>query len=204
MNEPIYRQRISEYIRANANPVDKFGHQPRLYRLACELAESHPFDDDVVFAAAWMHDLGVFIGHRPEDLKALEAWDMLAYAEKVVPGLLEQFGFPSAKIPAVMSTIRTHQATSKPESFEAVLIHDADILEQLGAIGACRNIAKVGRDTRFRLFSDAINYLKKKVVELPGLLILDSAQRTAIARRIALEEFIQAFEAEADTDFQDS
>jgi uncharacterized protein len=29
------------------------------------------YDDDIPFAAAWMHDLGVFIGHRPKDLAQL-------------------------------------------------------------------------------------------------------------------------------------
>jgi len=60
-----------EYIRAQAKPPDKFSHQPRLYQLAKRLAEGRAFDDDVLYAAAWMHDLGVFIGHRPEDPTAL-------------------------------------------------------------------------------------------------------------------------------------
>ena len=50
--------------RAQANPPDKFSHQPRLHQLARQLAESQPFDDDVLYAAAWLHDLGVFIGHH--------------------------------------------------------------------------------------------------------------------------------------------
>jgi uncharacterized protein len=196
MNQPVYRQRIIDYIRVNARPADKFGHQPRLYRLACELADGRPFDDDVVFAAAWMHDLGVFIGHRPEEPQALAVWDMLAYAERTVPGLLDQFGFPAQKIATVMAAILTHQPSKKPVFFEAVLIHDADILEQLGAIGICRTVAKVGRDTRFPLFCDAIKSLQRNVNELPSLLILESARRIAVSKRLALEEFILAFEAE--------
>ena len=67
----MFREAIAEYIRSHAKPPDKFSHQPRLYRLARELAQDQPFDDDVVYAAAWLHDLGVFIGHRPEDPTAL-------------------------------------------------------------------------------------------------------------------------------------
>jgi hypothetical protein len=58
MSEPSYRQAIADYIRAHAEPADKFSHQPRLYH---QLAENQPFDDDVLHAAAWMHDVGVFI-----------------------------------------------------------------------------------------------------------------------------------------------
>jgi len=71
MSESNYRQAIAGYIRANAKPPDKFSHQPRLYHLAKRLAEAQPFDDDVLYAAARMHDLGVFIGHRPEEPAAL-------------------------------------------------------------------------------------------------------------------------------------
>ena len=95
MNANGYRQAIADYVRANARPPDKFSHQPRLYQLSRQLAEGRSFDDDVLYAAAWMHDLGVFIGHRPEDPAALAAWDMLVYASQKVPPLLQQFGFPA-------------------------------------------------------------------------------------------------------------
>src|SRR5215831_21135219 len=85
MNEPAYREAIAHYIKENAKPPDKFSHQPRLYRLARQLAEGKAYDDDVVYAAAWMHDLGVFVGHRPEDPAALASWDNVAYALQQAP-----------------------------------------------------------------------------------------------------------------------
>src|SRR5437763_7874280 len=108
MSSAGYRKALADYIREQANPPDKLSHQPRLYRLAAELAEGQPFDDDVLYAAAWLHDLGVFIGHRPEDLSALAKWDNVAYAIKEAPAILERFGFPERKIAAVIETIRTH------------------------------------------------------------------------------------------------
>src|SRR5579862_2570884 len=94
MSPPGYRQAIADYIRANAKPPDKFSHQPRLYRLASEIIASEVYDDDVLYAAAWMHDLGVFIGHRPEDPVALAQWDCVAYCLAQTPELLQSFGFP--------------------------------------------------------------------------------------------------------------
>jgi uncharacterized protein len=197
MNQPAYRAAIAEYIRKEAKPPDKFSHQPRLYALACSLAEGKSFDDEVVYAAAWMHDLGVFVGHRPEDLAALASWDNVAYAMKETPRLLRQFGFPEAKIPAVVDAIRTHQPHANPTSFEATLLRDADILEQLGAVGILRTVSKVGRDTRFVQFEDALRLLRRNAAQLPGQLKLESARRIGQDRLKTLQDFLTA--ADSDT-----
>ena len=198
MNQPGYRAALIDYIRAEAQPPDKFSHQPRLYGLAKRLAEGQPYDDDVLFAAAWLHDLGVFIGHRPEDLAALAAWDHIAYANRQVPDVLRQLGFPEGKIPAVMEVIRTHLPSSTPTSFEGTLLRDADILEQLGAVAILRNVSKVGRDTRFVRYTDALRVLRRNVEQLPTQLQLASARRLAEPRVETLKAFLNAAEAEAD------
>jgi uncharacterized protein len=197
MSEPDFRQAIADYIRANAKPPDKFSHQPRLYQLSKRLAEDQPFDDDVLYAAAWMHDLGVFIGHRPEEPAALAVWDNLTYAVKQAPKLLRRFGLPAAKIPAVIEVIRTHLPSTKPTSFEGTLLRDADILEQLGAIGILRLVSKVGRDTRFVRFADALRVLQRNAEQLPAQLQLASARRCAAPRVKILKAFLRAAEAEA-------
>ena len=177
--------------------MDKFSHQPRLYRLAVLLAEGQPFDDDVVHAAAWLHDLGVFVGHRPDDLQALATWDHVAYVTREAPGLLQRFGFPNSKVPAVLEAIRTHMPHCEPTTFEGVLLRDADILEQLGAVSVLRTVSKVGRDTRFILFSDALRILRQNLEKLPGMLRLESAHQMAKPRIQTLKIFLQAAESEA-------
>jgi uncharacterized protein len=197
MNRPHYREAIAEYIRANAKPPDKFSHQPRLYRLAKSLAQGRAHDDDVLYAAAWMHDVGVFYGHRPEEPAALAAWDHVAYAMREAPGLLRQFGFPEEKIPAAMEAIRTHLPTREPTTFEGTLLRDADLLEQLGAIGVLRTVCKVGRDTRFVRLGEPLAALRRSAEELPGKLQLESARRLAKARLEVLQAFLHAAQAEA-------
>ena len=187
-----------DYIRAQARPPDKFSHQPRLYRLAARLAEGRDFDDDVLFAAAWLHDLGVFVGHRPEDPARLAAWDHVAYALKEAPSLLRKFGFPAEKIPAVLEVIRTHLPSTTPTTLEGVLMRDADILEQLGAIGILRTVSKIGRDTRFVRFADALRVLGRNADDLPAKLQLESARRLAGPRLKVLRQFLEAASAEAD------
>jgi uncharacterized protein len=198
MNQPRYREAIVGYIRAQARPPDKFTHQPRLYHLAKRLAEGQPYDDEVLYAAAWLHDLGVFYGHRPEDPAALAVWDHVAYAVKEVPALLRQFGFPEEKIAGAVEAIRTHLPSGQPTNFEGTLLRDADLLEQLGAIGILRTVSKVGRDTRFVRLADPLGTLRRNVEQLPAKLQLESARRLAQPRVEILRAFLEAAQAEAD------
>jgi uncharacterized protein len=198
MNGPHYRAAIAGYIRAQAKPPDKFSHQPRLYQLAKSLAEDRPYDDDVLYAATWMHDLGVFHGHRPEDPAELAGWDHVAYAMREAPALLRQFGFPEVKIPEAMEAIRTHLPSRQPTTLEGTLLRDADLLEQLGAIGILRTVSKVGRDTRFVRLGDPLATLQRSLEDLPGKLQLDSARRRAEPRLKILRYFLEAAKAEAD------
>ena len=196
MNSEIYRPALIEYIRAQARPVDKFSHQPRLYALTRAVGAGQSYDDDVVFAAVWLHDLGVFVGHRPEDPAALAAWDCVAYAMQMTPGVLGKFGFPAGKIPVVVEVIRTHQPQEKPATMEGVIVRDADILEQLGATGILRTVCKIGRDTRFQTFPDALRVLQKNADTLPDQLTLPTARQLAIPRLAALRNFLAAAQAE--------
>ncbi len=195
-NPPNYRVALREYIRAQAMPPDKFSHQDRLYALAVELAGAQPFDDDIVYAAAWLHDLGVFIGHRPEAPEALARWDHVAYVTAKAPELLREFGFPEAKIAAMLDAIRTHMPKDAPTTFEGVLLRDADLLEQLGAVAILRTVSKVGRDTRFIRFSDALRVLRLNLEQLPALFRLESARQLAQPRLAVLREFLAAAERE--------
>jgi uncharacterized protein len=192
-----FRNAIQEFIHKEAKPIEKYGHQPRLYALTRQIAWDLKYDDDVVFAAAWLHDLGVFIGHRPEDPVELAKWDHVGYACEQAPRILEEAQFPAEKIPAVLAAIREHQPQDNPTSIEATILRDADILEQLGAIGALRTIAKVGRDTRYRTFTDAINTLKKNMQTLPEKIRLENTQRLAEPKIAALKELLQAVESES-------
>lgn len=200
--EKTFREAIVSYIGTEARPREKFSHQPRLYALARQVGAGGVYDDDVVFAAAWLHDLGVFVGHRPEDPAELARWDNTAYAMRRAPELLKTFGFPEAKIPAVVEAIRTHQPAFEPTAIEGLILRDADILEQLGAAGVLRTVCKVGRDTRFPTFDEALNSLRKSLSTLPAQLRLAAAQRLAEPRIAALKSFLEAAEAESATPAQ--
>ncbi|HEY2468014.1 MAG TPA: HD domain-containing protein [Terracidiphilus sp.] len=192
-----WREAVIEYIRAEAKPKDKFGHQPRLYALATKIGRGMEFDDDVLFASAWMHDLGVFLGHRPEDPGQLSGWDHVPYTIGRSRELLEGWGFPAEKLDGVAEAIRNHQAKDDPKTVEATLLRDADILEQLGAIGILRAVVKVGRDTRYPTFSSVLPVLNKAVNHLANQTRLAPSKIMAESRAEMLRSFLAAVHEEA-------
>ena len=192
-----FRSSLAEYVRSQALPVDKLGHQPRLYALTRLVGNGLSYDDDVVYAAVWLHDLGVFIGHRPEDPVELSGWDNVSYAMKKAPEALLQAGFPTTKVAQVVEAIRTHQPHLQPAALEGTILRDADILEQLGAIGVMRVVAKIGRDTRYPTFTAAATTLRKALAELPDKLHLDTARTLARPRIAFLEAFLEELDKEA-------
>ena len=132
------------------------------------------------------------------DPAALAAWDNTAYAMNSSPAILERFGFPVAKIPAVVEAIRTHQPSSEPTRLEGTILRDADILEQLGAVGILRMVCKVGRDTRYRTFHDVLQVLERQARELPGQIRLPTTRRLSEPRLKVLQAFLAAARLEAD------
>jgi uncharacterized protein len=80
---------------------------------------------------------------------------------------------------------------------EAILLRDADILEQLGSVGALRAFVKVGRDTRYDTYSSVLPVLRRAVDELPEKLRLESARHLAAPRIALLRSLLAALEDEA-------
>jgi uncharacterized protein len=201
MGQERWREAVVEYIRGEAQPVDKFGHQPRLYGLAVEIAGDPEVagacDEEVLFAAAWMHDLGVFVGHRPADPAELAGWDHVPYTIARSRELLAGWGFPVGKLEAVADVIRTHQPQDEPRTLESVVLRDADMLEQLGAVGALRAFTKVGRDTRYHRWTEVVPVLERALERLPGLLRLERSRRLAEGRVECLRGILEGLRQEA-------
>jgi uncharacterized protein len=192
-----WRKSVMEYIRAEAQPVDKFGHQPRLYALAAQVGNGLQYDDDILFAAAWMHDLGVFSGHRPQDLEHLAPWDHVPYTISRSRELLAGWGFPVEKLDGVAEAIRHHQPKDEPTTVEGTILRDADILEQLGAIGVLRAVVKIGRDTRYPTFTSILPVLENSAYRLADQLRLTATKNLAQSRVEMLRSFLIALNDEA-------
>jgi uncharacterized protein len=166
-------------------------HSERNYRIALELAHGDGLriDTDVLFAAAFLHDMAAFMACQNTKLEHGEC------AAQQSGAILAAAGFPMAKLPAVQAAERGHMYYSDPGiQPEAIVLHDADSLDFLGEIGAARMLSLVGADAE--TFARAVKTLRTFVHDIPPRLITNTAQKMGARRAAALEQFLDALDAE--------
>jgi HD superfamily phosphodiesterase len=169
------------------NPAWGYSHCMRDYALARELAAADhaTLDDDVLFAAAYLHDMAAF---PPWEKEKLDHSDVAA---GIVDAVLKGTGFPMTKIDAVRAAIRTHMYYRDPAGPEALYLHDADALDWLGAIGAARIMALVDPNGGEPDGPKAAKMLEDNLQRVPPR-VLSPAGRAQVAPRTAeLEEFLK-------------
>ena len=102
-----------------------FEHASRVYHLARRVGEGMSFDDDVLHAACYLHNI------VSPSSRGAEAAEM---AERI----LRETGFPVDRIVLVRDAIATQVSDAAAQSVEAKLLHDANLLDTLGAVGVLR------------------------------------------------------------------
>lgn len=121
------RNMIHQYVKdfTSDRIASGYNHCYRVYHLARELDSN--YDDDILFASCFLHD--ICAGSIPDRFL-----DSASKAEQ----LLHEVGFPPEKINAVSECIKTHYPGGNPQLKEAKMLHDANLLDNLGAIGVIR------------------------------------------------------------------
>ncbi len=173
------------------HPAWGWQHSERNYRIALELAQGDGLhvDTDVLFAAAFLHDMSAFM--PCEDTK-LEHGECAASQSGAI---LKAAGFPMEKLPAVQAAERGHMYYSNPGTQpEAIVLHDADSLDFLGDIGAARMLSLTGENAES--FARAVKALRSFVHDIPPRLITKTAQTMGAQRAAELERFLDALQAE--------
>jgi len=176
------------------NPAWGYSHSQRDYALAREMAAADHvvLDDDVLYAASYLHDLAAF---KPWEDEKLDHADVAA---GLVEGILKDTGFPMTKIDAVRGAIRTHMYDRDPAGAEAVYLHDADALDWLGAIGVARIIALVDANGGKPTGPEIIPMLEHNLADVPAR-VMSAAGRARVAqRRAELETFLRDLKRETD------
>jgi uncharacterized protein len=176
------------------NPAWGYSHSLRDYALARELAAADHviLDDDVLFAAAYLHDMAAFPPWANDRLDHSDVG-----ADKV-DAILKGTGFPMVKIDAVRGAIRTHMFYRDPVGLEALYLHDADALDWLGAIGVARIMALVDPNGGDPDGPKAVKMLEDNLAKVPPR-VLSPAGRARLPQRTAeLEEFLKDLKRESD------
>jgi HD superfamily phosphodiesterase len=176
------------------NPAWGYSHNMRDYKLARELAAADrvALDDDVLFAAAYLHDMAAFAPWEKEKL------DHSDVAADIVDSVLKGTGFPMAKIDAVRGAIRSHMYYREPAGPEALYLHDADALDWLGAIGVARIIALVDPNGGSPDGPKAVRMIEENLEKVPSRVLSPAGRALVAPRKTELETFLRELRAESD------
>jgi uncharacterized protein len=183
----MWRSKLLSLVKEMRHPAWGITHFKRVYDLANLVGKSqeNQIDDDVIFAAAYLHDIGAFYPYRQEgkDHAAVSAHQ----AEK----LLKDIEFPLEKISLASDVIKGHMYYSNPRDlFEVRVFHDADTLDFMGSIGISRILSIVGIDDWTPDLKSAVKLIQKFSNELPQRLYSDSAKKIGVARKREMDLFL--------------
>lgn len=188
----MWRERVVEVLgQIGQHPAWGVQHCMRVYHLAMKLGRNLSVDEEVVFAAAMSHDFGAYPPYR------LPGSDHAARSAQVaVPFLIDE-GFPVQKMILLQQAILGHMYDSEPSTApEAQVIHDADTLDFLGAIGIARLILLVGRSDGFESLPDAMARARQYASDLPARVFTEAGRKLAQTRRDEMHAFIEALSAQ--------
>ncbi|HXC07854.1 MAG TPA: HD domain-containing protein [Steroidobacteraceae bacterium] len=175
------------------NPAWGYSHCRRDYALARELAAADhvTLDDDVLFAAAYLHDMAAF---KPWEKPKLDHSDVAA---DIVGTVLQGTGFPMAKLDAVRGAIRTHMYYRDPVGPEALYLHDADALDWLGAIGIARVTALVDPEGGNPDGPKAVKMLEDNLRSVPARVFSPAGKAMVPTRKAELEAYLRDLRRES-------
>jgi uncharacterized protein len=176
------------------HPAWGWQHSERDYLMAVRLARGDGLqvDEDVLFAAAFLHDMSAFMPCKGPKMEHGECAARQAHA------MLAGTGFPMQKLAAVQAAERGHMFYSDAGSDpNAIVLHDADSLDFLGDIGAARLIALTG--AKAPSFAPAVKTLRGFLKDIPPKLITKTARKIGAARAAELQSFLDRLQGESFT-----
>jgi uncharacterized protein len=186
--------KVAIYNLARSNfkhPAWGWQHSERNYQIALQLAKGDGLrvDYDVLFAACFLHDMAGFPAYAAPG----EHGDVAAEKSE---SILRSVGFPMKKFPRAAAAMRGHMYYSDPGNEpEAIVLHDADSLDFLGAIGAVRMISLTGASAESA--AKQIAALQKFLAEIPPKLITKTARKMGAERVEELQTFLDAYQRES-------
>jgi uncharacterized protein len=187
-----------------ADAVHDFDHVLRVLALAERLAEAEGADLEIVRAAALLHDVA---RGRGDGLSG----DHAQAGAEIARRLLRDC--PAEKVEAVAQAIATHRfrAGPDPQTLEARVLHDADKLDAIGAIGIARAFAYGGQHGQ-RLWAEVppdyqesettrhehtpVHEYVYKLARIEDHLLTESASHVAEERHAFMVAFFERLERE--------
>jgi len=176
------KEHIETYARekTKGRAISGFDHFKRVYQTASKLARE--YDKDVLHAACFLHDIEMGDEHHKASAE---------HAKGVLKGKL-----PPHKLHAVEHAILHHVLEGKPKSVEAILVHDADLLDYLGIVGMIR-LALAAREWYGKEdMSDILRMIKGFRKLIADKLLLKQSRAKAAERLAMMDIAIAELEKE--------
>ena len=184
-----------------------YWHMYRTWRLAKHIAAQEPEADMfIVELAAWLHDIADWKFHDGDEEagpKAAREWLESLHIEEAIithiEDIIRNVSFRGAHVESELTTI------------EGKIVHDADKLDAIGAIGIGRTFAYSGAHgrpmydpertdelhTSFEAYknskSPAINHFYEKLLLLKDRMFTKTGKQLAGHRHKIMEQFLQEF-----------
>lgn len=193
MAADTWRDRVLSFGVNNFNHIG-FSHVQRDYALAKSLAAADhvTLDDDVIFAAAYLHDMGAF------PTWAEPKKDHSDTGAAKIDIVLSDTDFPKSKLERVREAIQTHMYYRDPVSPEARYLHDADALDWLGAIGVARMLELVDPNGGVPTGPDVLGYIEGNRKGAQDKLVTPAGKALVPSRIAEQEGFLRALAVETD------
>ena len=192
-----WRAAVCSFSRANLKHFAwGYEHGLRDYTMAKQIAAgaSIKYDDDVLFAASMLHDMGGF------DPYARAGVDHAIRTTEVIDPVLKAAGFPMEKSDAVKAAVRTHSYydATKPTTSEAVLLHDADCLDFVGNVSVMRIVSIAGHEPSIPTVKKSLQLLESLYSEATKRLYSgEYTKGLASARTLEMRHFLDSLTTEA-------
>ena len=183
--------KIEVYKFAKKNVVHSIwgiAHSERNFQISKQIGDKEgvKFNKDVLFAAAFLHDIGAI---EPFRIKGIEH---ATRSIQVAEPLLQSYGLNQIFIEQVKEAILGHMydAELKAKSIEAQLFHDADTLDFLGNIGVVRIVGLTDHHAWAPNLYGAIDTLQGWTHVLPGTLFTLHGKEMAELRIKEMNAFL--------------
>ena len=189
---------------AGADAIHDFDHVQRVLTTAERLAQEEGADWEIVRAATLLHDVARGHGDRLAE-------DHAHAGAEIARELLA--GHPAERVEAVAHAIAAHRFRTgpAPQTIEAKVLHDADKLDAIGAIGVARAFAFGGFEGQ-RLWADVppgyqesqdtrhehtpVHEFQIKLSKIKDRLLTPSARKLAAERHNFMVAFYEQLDRE--------
>lgn len=205
-----YREKllqIAEQMYSSDDPSHDFNHILRVLKNIEMLSEVEGGDLDILIPAALFHDVVNYPKHDPRASLATDE-----SAAKVTEILNTVEGYPKEKIEKVSYAVSicSFSKNIKPETLEAALLQDADMLESTGAISIMRVFGSSGNVKR-RFFDpldpfaenreydnhrNGLDLFKMRLYKIPDRMNTELGKKLAQERMKILDDFLDALRTE--------